>query len=285
MRLFCFGFGYSAEALARRLSARVSALGGTRTSLAEADGPLGAKLAVFQGDGASAEVRGLLAGTTHLLVSVPPDLEGDMVLRHFRDDLAGLPELAWIGYLSTVGVYGDCRGEWVDETSADPPHVRAQPAPRAGREGLARLRRRERPARRGLPALRHLRSGAQRDRQPEGRYGATHRQARPGVQPHPRRRHRARTGRRDRPAARPQPSTTSSDDEPAPPQDVVAYAAELLGLPVPPDIPFERAGLSGMAASFWAESKRVSNARIKTALGVELAYPTYREGLRAHRID
>src|SRR4051812_36659192 len=85
MRLFCFGFGYSAEALARRLSARVSALGGTRTSLAGAESPLGAKLAVFQGDGASAEVRGLLAGTTHLLVSVPPDLEGDMVLRHFRD--------------------------------------------------------------------------------------------------------------------------------------------------------------------------------------------------------
>ena len=121
MRLFCFGFGYSAEALARRLSARVSALGGTRTSLAGADGPLGAKLAVFQGDGASAEVRGLLAGTTHLLVSVPPDLEGDMVLRHFRDDLAGLPELAWIGYLSTVGVYGDCGGEWVDEASATRP--------------------------------------------------------------------------------------------------------------------------------------------------------------------
>ena len=72
-----------------------------------------------------------------------------------------------------------------------------------------------------------------------------------------------------------------SDDEPAPPQDVVAYAAELLGLPVPPEIPFAQAGLTGMAASFWAESKRVSNARIKTALGVTLAYPTYREGLRA----
>jgi nucleoside-diphosphate-sugar epimerase len=72
-----------------------------------------------------------------------------------------------------------------------------------------------------------------------------------------------------------------SDDEPAPPQDVVAYAAELLGLPVPPDIPFEQAGLTGMAASFWAEAKRVSNARIKTELGVALDYPTYREGLRA----
>ena len=109
MRLFCFGFGYSAEALARRLSARTATLAGTRTSLAGAEPLLGAKLAEFQGDSASAEVRSLLAGTTHLLVSIPPDLEGDMVLRHFRDDLAALPDLAWIGYLSTVGVYGDGR--------------------------------------------------------------------------------------------------------------------------------------------------------------------------------
>ena len=72
-----------------------------------------------------------------------------------------------------------------------------------------------------------------------------------------------------------------ADDEPAPPEDVVAYAAELLGLPVPPVVPFARARLGDMAASFWAECKRVSNARIKTALGAALVYPTYREGLRA----
>jgi hypothetical protein len=72
-----------------------------------------------------------------------------------------------------------------------------------------------------------------------------------------------------------------SDDEPAPPEDVVAYAAELLGLPVPPALPFEAAGLTAMAASFWAESKRVRNTRIRANLGVELLYPTYREGLRA----
>src|SRR5258708_2066727 len=97
MRLFCFGFGYSAEALARRLSARIVALARTRTSLAEAAPPLGARLAKFQGDGAPEQVRDLLAGTTHLLVSVPPDLEGDAVLRHFHDDLATLPDLAWVG--------------------------------------------------------------------------------------------------------------------------------------------------------------------------------------------
>ena len=242
----------------------------------------GAKLAVFQGDGASAEVRGLLAGTTHLLVSVPPDLEGDMVLRHFRDDLAGLPELAWIGYLSTVGVYGDCGGEWVDETSATRPTS-------------------ERSLRRVLAEKAWLAFGAESGRRVEvfrlsGIYG-------PGrsVIDNLKRRYGASASSspdqvfnrihvddiaRVLAAAIDQPPGHAiynvSDDEPAPPQDVVAYAAELHGAGlVPPDIPFERAGLSGMAASFWAESKRVSNARIKTALGVELAYPTYREGLRA----
>jgi nucleoside-diphosphate-sugar epimerase len=72
-----------------------------------------------------------------------------------------------------------------------------------------------------------------------------------------------------------------SDDEPTPPQDVVAYAAELLGLPVPPAIPFAEAGLTGLAASFWGETKRVRNGRIRGDLGVDLVYPTYREGLRA----
>src|SRR5262249_16687403 len=71
------------------------------------------------------------------------------------------------------------------------------------------------------------------------------------------------------------------DDEPAPPQDVLAFAAELIGVPVPPPIAFERAGLAGMAASFWAENKRVGNGRIRRDLGVALAYPTYREGLGA----
>ena len=117
MRLFCFGLGYSAEALARRLSARTGALTGTRTSVGQEPALLGAKLAPFKGDVASAEVRTLLAGATHVLVSIPPDLEGDVVLRLFRDALAAMPELAWVGYLSTVGVYGDAGGQWVDETS------------------------------------------------------------------------------------------------------------------------------------------------------------------------
>ena len=121
MHLFCFGLGYSAEALARRLSPRTSALAGTRTSLGDGQPPLGARLAEFKGDAASGEVRSLLAGTTHALISIPPDLEGDVVLRHFHDDLAALPDLGWVAYLSTVGVYGDWQGQWVDETSPTRP--------------------------------------------------------------------------------------------------------------------------------------------------------------------
>src|SRR5262245_12311602 len=102
MRLFCFGYGYSAQALAGRLSPRDVTVAGTRTALSEEPEP-GVALAAYRGDAPAAEVRDLLAGTTHILVSVPPDLEGDPVLRHFAEDIAALPSLAWIGYLSTVG--------------------------------------------------------------------------------------------------------------------------------------------------------------------------------------
>ena len=280
MRLFCFGFGYSAEALARRLSARTAALAGTRTRLAEAAPPLGARLAAFQGDSASAEVRHLLAGTTHLLVSIPPDIEGDMVLRHFRDELAALPDLAWVGYLSTVGVYGDWQGQWVDETSPTRPTS-------------------ERSLRRVLAERAWLGFGAESGRRVEVfrlagiygpgrsvidnlRAGTARRIVKPGQvfnRIHVDDIAHVLAAAIDQPAAH--SVYNVSDDEPAPPQDVVAYAAELLGLPVPPDIPFAQAGLTGMAATFWTETKRVSNARLKTALRVTLAYPTYREGLQA----
>jgi nucleoside-diphosphate-sugar epimerase len=280
MRLFCFGFGYSAEALARRLSARLASLGGTRTSVPTGDAPLGAKLAAYQGDSASPEVRALLAGTTHFLISVPPDLEGDPVLRHFREDLAALPELSWIGYLSTVGVYGDWKGAWVDETSATRPSsersLRRVTAENAWLAFAAESGRRVEVFRLagiygpGRSVIDNLRAGtARRIVKPGQVFNRIH------VDDIA----RVLAAAIDTPAGH--AVYNVSDDEPAPPQDVVAYAAELLGLPVPPDIPFEQAGLTGMAASFWAEPKRVSNARIKSSLGVTLDYPTYREGLRA----
>ena len=117
-RLFCFGYGYTAHALVRQLSPVDLEIAGTRRG---ADAMPQVRLAQFRGDAAGREVRALLAGTTQLLVSIPPDLEGDAVLRHHGADIAALGGLAWIGYLSSIGVYGDAQGGWVDETTAPRP--------------------------------------------------------------------------------------------------------------------------------------------------------------------
>jgi hypothetical protein len=279
MRLFCFGYGYSAEALALKLSPRLTEVAGTRTN-PEAPAEAGAVLAAYKGDGPSAEVRSLLAGTTHLLVSIPPDLEGDAVLRDFADDIAALPDLEWAGYLSTVGVYGDARGAWVDETSPTRPlterSLRRAQAEQAWLDFGSGAGRRVEVFRLagiygpGRSVIDNLRAGtARRIVKPGQVFNRIHVDDIARVL--------AAAIDRDTGLG----VFNVSDDEPAPPQDVVAYAAELLGLPVPPAVPFEEADLSGMAASFWSECKRVKNARIRRDLEVELLYPTYREGLRA----
>ena len=279
MRLFCFGYGYSAEALALKLSPRLREVAGTRTN-PEAPAEAGAVLAAYKGDGPSAEVRSLLAGTTHLLISIPPDLEGDAVLRDFADDIAALPDLEWVGYLSTVGVYGDAKGAWVDETSPTRPlterSLRRAQAEQAWLDFGAGVGRRVEVFRLagiygpGRSVIDNLRAGtARRIVKPGQVFNRIHVDDIARVL-----------------AAAIDKETglgvfNVSDDEPAAPEDVVAYAAELLGLQIPPPVPFEEAGLSGMAASFWSECKRVKNERIRRDLGVELLYPTYREGLRS----
>jgi nucleoside-diphosphate-sugar epimerase len=279
MRLFCFGYGYSAEALARKLSPRIAGLAGTRTN-PQGETEAGAVLAAYKGDGPSAAVRALLAGTTHLLVSVPPGLEGDAVLRDFADDLAALPSLKWIGYLSTVGVYGDAKGAWVDEESPVRPlterSLRRVQAERAWLEFGAGAGRRVEVFRLsgiygpGRSVLDSLRAGtARRIVKPGQVFNRIHvddiaRALAAAID--------TDTGHR---------VFNVSDDEPAPPEEVVAYAAELLGRPVPETVPFEAADLSGIAASFWSECKRVKNDRLRHILQVDLLYPTFREGLRA----
>jgi len=279
MRLFCFGYGYSAEGLARKLSPRVTSVAGTRTSVPDI-AELNITLAPYKGDEPSAEVRDLLSSATHVLVSIPPDLEGDPALRHYGTDMASLSDMAWVGYLSTVGVYGDHKGAWVDETAAVRPiSERSLRRARAEAEWLAfgreagkrvevfRLAGIYGP---GRSVVDNLRNGTARRIVKAGQvFNRIH----------------VDDIARVLAAAIDKETGHSifnvSDDEPAPPEDVIAYAAEMMGLPVPPAIPFEEAGLSGMAASFWAETKRISNTRIRRDLGVELLYPTYREGLRA----
>jgi nucleoside-diphosphate-sugar epimerase len=282
-KLFCFGFGYTAEALAHSLKSSGTAIAGTRTRAPSVSGVY--PIAVFDGTGHSAEAARLLAGTTHLLLSIPPTADGDLAFAHHASDLAGLITLRWIGYLSTVGVYGDAHGGTVDETSPlNPTSERAQRRVVAEDQwrtfgqahGITtqvfRLPGIYGP---GRSALDSLRAGtARRVIKPGQIFNRAHVADIAGALA-------AAIDLCDGAQKPPFDTYNIVDDEPAPPQDVVAYAAELLSLPVPPDIPYDAATLSPMARSFYGESKRVRNARLKAALGYRLLYPNYRDGLKA----
>lgn len=233
-------------------------------------------MVLFPGDDIAHE----LSHATHLLVSAGPGDEGDPFLHQYADDIAAAAHLDWIGYLSTTGVYGDRRGGWVTEEDEVAPSTlrgRRRKEVEAAWQAVAQAN--------GLPL--HIFRLA-------GIYG-------PGRGPFSK--VRSGTARRiiktgqvfsrihvddiaqvlRASIARPNPGAVYNvcDDDPAPPQDVLEYAAELLGLPTPPAEDFDTADMSPMARSFYAESKRVCNKRIKDELGVDLLYPDYRIGLKA----
>ena len=287
-RLFVFGLGYSALALARRLKRQGWRIAGTcrteerRATLAAE----GIQAFVFDGTQPLPEATAVLAGTTHLLQSVPPgagaDREGgDPVLRHHAADIAALKGLRWVGYLSTTGVYGDRGGDWVDEKAGlhpTGPRGRARVTAEQGwldlaRFGLAvhvfRLAGIYGPGRSALDTVRGGR--ARRVVKPGQVFSRIHVEDIASVL--------------EASIGRPNPGAVYNvcDDDAAPPQDVIAYACALLGVPAPPEIPYAEAApsMSEMARSFYADSKRVTNHRIKTELGVRLAYPDYRAGLKA----
>ena len=280
-RLFCFGLGYSALALARALKASGWTVVGTCRSedTRKALAAEGIEAHLFDRDRPLADPCVVLGGTTHLLSSVPPDDRGDPVLDCHAEAVAAL-DTSWIGYLSTTGVYGDRSGDWVDESSD------LRPAGERGRrrveaeEGWLDLWRRH-----GRPA--HLFRlagiyGPGRGPFEQVRSGTAKRVIKPG-QVFSRIHVEDIVQVLEASMARPHPGTAYNvcDDEAAPPQDVIVEASRLLGIPPPPEIPFETADLSPMARSFYDELKRVSNRRIKEELGVRLRYPTYREGLAA----
>jgi nucleoside-diphosphate-sugar epimerase len=281
--LLSFGHGYSAQALARRLLARGwQVIGTTRSE---------EKAAAIRATGAEAvlwpPVRPgpLLDRATHLLVSAGPDARGDPVLHHCAGSLAARAEtFDWVGYLSTTGVYGDRGGDWVDERSdCTPSTERGRWRLAAEREWLDYWHDE------GLPVHVFRLAGIYgpgRGPFVKVRDGSAKRIVKPG-QVFSRIHVEDIATVLEASIARPHPGAIYNvcDDEAAPPEDVIAHAAELLGLPVPPAIPYDEAEMSPMARSFYAESKRVSNARMKKELGVKLAYPTYREGLAALMAD
>jgi len=275
MVLFSFGHGYSAQALAQLLLPRGWRIIGTTRSgeKAEALAATGVEPVIFPGGDLSG-----LDEATHLLVSAGPNAEGDPVLNEVRDRIVEIaPRLEWAGYLSTTGVYGDHGGGWVDETTPVAPTTRR-----------GRWRAEAEAAWSAIPGLPlHIFRlagiyGPGRGPFAKVRNGTARRIVKEGQV-------FSRIHVRDiaevlaASIARPNPGAIYNvcDDDPAPPQEVIAHAARLLDVPVPPAIPFEEAEMTDMARSFYAESKRVKNDRIKTELGVRLRFPDYRSGLRA----
>ncbi|MFV8559134.1 SDR family oxidoreductase [Sulfitobacter sp. SBS6] len=274
--LLSIGHGFSARALAARLVPQGWRVVGTTRSPDKADAIADTSVEPVVWPGA--DLGALIAQFPNVLVSAGPDSAGDPVLNAVEDAvIRAAPDLRWVGYLSTTGVYGDHDGNWVDE---DTPLT---PSTKRGRARVTAEARWQ-----AIPDLPlHIFRLA-------GIYG-------PGRGPFAK--VRAGTARRiikpgqvfsrihvediaqalELSLQRPAPGAVYNlcDDDPAPPQDVIAHAAELLGLPVPPAIPFDQADMTPMARSFYAESKKVRNDRIKQALGWAPQFPTYRAGLAA----
>ena len=284
--LICFGFGYCAEHFVAEFGDKFERIVGTvrgaeRAAVLNAykAGPLEAIL--FDGAHAMPELRDAIAQAGYLLLSIPPGDDGDPALAMFGDDLAAAKNLRSIVYLSTVGVYGDHGGGWVDEqTPAAPVSARSR------RRLAAEHAWQELGARRGVAVavlrlagiygpgqnalLQIARSKARRIVKPGQIFNHIHvgdiAQAIDAAFTH-----------------RASGVFNVADDEPAAPADPTVFAAQLLNRTPPPEEKFEDAAalMSPMALSFWQECRRVKNDKLKRALGVTLRYPTYREGLRA----
>jgi nucleoside-diphosphate-sugar epimerase len=281
-KLFCFGLGYSALRIAQRLAGEGWTIAGTARTRQGTDAIAAAGYDAFQFDGSAsgADIAKALADTTHILVSAPPDADGDPVLRQHRGNIERASGLSWIGYLSTVGVYGDRGGAWIDETAkTDATSTRGRRRIAAEQEWLALAETRD--VRVQIFRLAGI-YGPGRSAIDRLREGTAHRIVKPGQVFN--RIHvddiaaTVCAGIAGRGATS---AYNVADDEPTPPQDVIVFAATLLHMPPPPEVPFTDAQLSPMAASFYADNKRVSNARLRQELGVALKFPTYREGLRA----
>jgi len=286
--LFCFGLGYSASHYIHGFGARFDRIAGTVTTREKAAHLAAAGIGghkveafVFDGTDAAPEVTAALTDADALLVSAPPTEDGDPVLVQFAGTIAGAPQLETIVYLSTIGVYGDHGGAWVDEETPPAPVSERSGARlaaeqqwqalglRAGRPvAILRLAGIYGP---GQNALTQMRSGrAKRIDKPGQAFNRIH------VEDIAQAIEAALVQRADG-------IFNVTDDEPTPQGVPVGFAAELLGVAPPPEIPFTEAAktMSPMALSFYGESKQVRNDKLKRALGMRLRYPTYREGLRA----
>ncbi len=276
MRVLLLGYGFCAQRFVTATGSDAVAATTRSPEKRDALRAAGVRAILFDGATASAELRAAAAQAEAVLVSIPPDDAGCPAFRALGEALARSPRLGWLGYLSTTGVYGDRGGRWAfEEDAPTPTSARAKRRVRAERDWLD-----------AAPAARVFRLpgiyGPGRSQLDRVRAGEARRIVKPGLVMN--RIHVADIAAAltaslgSRTALR---VFNLADDAPAEPAAVVAEAARLLGAPVPAPTPLEAAGLSGLAAEFYTESKRVSNARAKAALGWRPAYPSYVEGLAA----
>ena len=281
MNILILGLGYSAGFFARAALARGWEVTGTVRS-AEKAAELsreGIRTLVFGGFAVSSPLAKAVAEADAVLVSVQPAEDGDPALGPLRAALMAAPNLRWIGYLSTIGIYGDQGGAWIDEATPPAP-TNARTRQRVDiEEAWLQLGRDS-----GKPVQIFRLSGIYgpgRNAITKLRNGTANRLIKPG-QVFNRIHVDDIAGVLMASLAKPRQGAiyNVTDDEPGPPQDVITFAADLTGLEPPPEIPFEQARLSPMAASFYGESKRVSNALVKREFGYSFRYPTYHEALR-----
>jgi nucleoside-diphosphate-sugar epimerase len=280
-KLFCFGFGYTASFLSEKLMACGWKIAGTTTDPAKRDflRKNGIESYLFDRNHSIPDPFETFSEVTHVLLSVPPDADGDPVFDAHGADLCNLKNLEWLGYLSTTGVYGDQNGGWVTEETP--------PAP-ASRRGSLRLKAEQQwqslfineklplhifrlagiygPGRSAIEAVRS--GNATRISKPGHMFNRIHiddivqvliasiNQPNPGA------------------------IYNLADDSPSPSHEVIQFACNLIGLSPPPLIPFEQAEMPPIVRSFYKDNKRVSNDRIKNELGVQLAFPDYHSGLQ-----
>lgn len=284
-RLFCFGFGYTAEYLAhtlRNIEKQEWHIAGTTRSPEKLEVMLnlGIDAQLFDTETNLGDVHAALGDATHVLISTPPDADGDIAFRQHAEDIVKAKHVEWLGYLSTTGVYGDRAGANVDENSElQPNSIRGTRRVRAEKQWMSVFYQYATPVHifrlagiygPGRSALDSVRAGIARRIYKEG---------------HAFNRVHVEDIAQTLIASIKKPNAgrwyNVSDDEAAASHEVIEYACELLGRPVPPMVKFEEANLTPMTLSFYSDNKRVQNQRIKEELGVQLKYKNFREGLKA----
>lgn len=279
-QLFCFGLGFSSQALAKRLLPQGWDVAGTVRGEQEDSRAKNISVCPFDGSRSTTEISEAISRATHLLITIPPQPSGDVVLENFAEEISRARNLQWIGYISSTGVYGDTQGEWVDESSpllASTDRNRQRIEVESAWLKIGKDH--------GLPVMIFRCVGIYgpgRNLLISVRQGRARRIDKPGLVFF--RIHSEDLAQTlEASMKKPQPGEiyNVSDDFPSPPAEAVEYACSLLGVEPPPLVPFEEADLSPTARGFYITNKRVSNKKIKQELGVTLRYPDYRSGLNA----